>query len=75
MLPNGEDDEVAGRGGKVGYPPRMLVRCDRASLEDEAMGPSGMARRVVVGRKDEVEERVGEGGPDMSERDVLKSIR
>ena len=40
----------------------MLVKWDRASFEVEAIGPSGMARRVVVGRKDDVEERVGDGG-------------
>lgn len=42
----------------------MLVVWDRASFEDEAMGPSGMARRVVVGKKDEVEDE-GDGGSGM----------
>jgi len=41
----------------------ILVRCVRPSLDDEAMGPSGMASKVVVGRKDEVDED-GEGGSE-----------
>jgi hypothetical protein len=61
--------DEAGSEGNVGYPPRILIVCVLASLDEEGIGPSGIAKRVVVGRKEEVEEE-GEGGVS----DILKCV-
>ena len=52
-------------GGKVGYPPISDVVWDEASEEDEAIGPSGRARRTFEDGRVE-DEDAGDGGAILS---------